>query len=481
MRRKFLARVAMLFLWLLSPTPIVRAQSKEPPGGDVPGVLVGVGREEMPSFGSLLRGRVALIPEKVARRALPSPRVPRHTPAVPAPRLVKTARWYRHTLCPGEEIAYLAKRGGLAWESVALANGLLNPAVPTVGTQLLSPPSMWPARLAVAREGETPLTVAFRERMPLWRVRRANPLPTYKGAVLALPTAGRWAGELPEPLVSVRFAHERVVRGRTSFLMVETSEPATCRVTYLGQTVPCYTQDETHLVALIGLSALMEPGEYTLRVQVQGQKREVAFDLPITVEAGRYGFQRITPPQGLSGLMDPELMNGELAYLDHWRTLHTPERHWQFPLNFPLPIRISISAGYGDRRSYGGIVDGYHSGIDYRAWTGVRVLAPADGVVVMAERLQVRGNAVLIDHGWGVITGYWHLSRIDVEVGQFVHRGEAFARVGNTGLSTGSHLHWEVWVNGVPVDGRQWLDPDGMGMLHLPNPPLVPSRAGLLQ
>ncbi len=481
MQRKVLVWLVILFSLLVPPTPMVRAQSKEPPGGEVPGVPVDVGREGLPSFRSLLWGRVALIPEKFAQRALPSPRVPRHTSAVPAPRRVETVRWYRHTLCPGEEVVYLARRGGLAWESVALANGLLNPAVPTVGTQLLSPPSAWPVRLAVVGEGETPLAVAFREGVPLWTVRRANPLPAYDGAVWALPAEGRRAGELPEPLVSVRFAHERVVRGRTSFLMVETSEPATCRVTYLGQTVPCYAQDETHLVALIGLSALMEPGVYTLRVRVQGQGREVAFDLPITVDAGRYGFQRINPPQGLSGLMDPELMNGELAYLDHWRALHTPERHWQFPLDFPLPIRISISAGYGDRRSYGGIVDGYHSGIDYRAWTGVRVLAPADGVVVMAERLQVRGNAVLIDHGWGVITGYWHLSRIDVKVGQFVRRGEAFARVGNTGLSTGSHLHWEVWVNGIPVDGRQWLDPGGMGTLHLPDPPVVPSRAGLLQ
>ena len=124
-------------------------------------------------------------------------------------------------------------------------------------------------------------------------------------------------------------------------------------------------------------------------------------------------------------------------------------------------MQLPISADYGDRRSYGGMVDGYHSGIDYRAWTGLPVLAPADGIVIFNERLQARGNAILLDHGWGLVTGYWHLSVSNVHVGQYVKRGSVIGKVGNTGLSTGSHLHWETWVNGVSVDGKQWYDPTG--------------------
>jgi murein DD-endopeptidase MepM/ murein hydrolase activator NlpD len=69
----------------------------------------------------------------------------------------------------------------------------------------------------------------------------------------------------------------------------------------------------------------------------------------------------------------------------------------------------------------------------------------------------VRGNAILIDHGWGVVTGYWHLSRIDVTVGQRVTQGQPIGAIGNTGLSTGPHLHWEMWVNGTAVSALQWL------------------------
>lgn len=65
---------------------------------------------------------------------------------------------------------------------------------------------------------------------------------------------------------------------------------------------------------------------------------------------------------------------------------------------------------------------------------------------------------VIIDHGWGVLTGYGHLSLIEVEIGQQVTAGDIIGKVGNTGSSTGAHLHWEVWVGGVSVDGLQWLD-----------------------
>jgi murein DD-endopeptidase MepM/ murein hydrolase activator NlpD len=77
----------------------------------------------------------------------------------------------------------------------------------------------------------------------------------------------------------------------------------------------------------------------------------------------------------------------------------------------------------------------------------------------MAEPLAVRGNALLLDHGWGLLTGYWHLSTTEVQVGQEVAQGDLIARIGNTGLSTGAHLHWEMWAGGVNVNPLQWLEP----------------------
>ena len=84
-------------------------------------------------------------------------------------------------------------------------------------------------------------------------------------------------------------------------------------------------------------------------------------------------------------------------------------------------------------------------------------MAAASGYVVYADKLDVRGNATIIDHGWGIYTVYCHQTTQYVKVGDFVNTGQVIGTVGSTGRVTGPHLHWEVWVNGVQVDPMQWV------------------------
>ena len=83
--------------------------------------------------------------------------------------------------------------------------------------------------------------------------------------------------------------------------------------------------------------------------------------------------------------------------------------------------------------------------------------APADGIVVYADFLTIRGNVTYLDHGWGVYSGYLHQNEISVEVGDRVERGQVIGQVGATGRVTGPHLHWEIWVGGVPVEPMDWV------------------------
>ncbi|MBN2002332.1 MAG: M23 family metallopeptidase [Anaerolineae bacterium] len=366
--------------------------------------------------------------------------------------------WSVYALQPAETVSCLAQRWDVSRTAMAEANRLLNPAAALPGQSLRLPSGDAGKLVVAAHRGDTRLELSVRYGLPLWSVLRNNPLPFYTGDLVVLPARQGESACLPYPLVEFETMPQSIVRGGSAVLVMRTAEPSTCDVTFLGRTEPCYAGDDLHLYALLGLSALLEPGRYDLAVRLQADDLETVVTLPVRVERGNYGYQVINPPAQLSGLLDEDLMTGELEYLEKWRTIRTPARSWTFPLAFPLSRVVTISAGYGDRRSYGGLFDGYHSGIDYRAWTGLPVLAPADGVVLMAEKLEARGNAILVDHGWGLVTGYWHLSRLDVEEGQHVRRGQPLGLVGNTGLSTGSHLHWEVWVNGVSVDGTQWLD-----------------------
>jgi murein DD-endopeptidase MepM/ murein hydrolase activator NlpD len=140
-----------------------------------------------------------------------------------------------------------------------------------------------------------------------------------------------------------------------------------------------------------------------------------------------------------------------------WSAPATPPA-WRRLFLRPVTDEFVTSAPFGQRRSYNsGPVSGFHAGQDFAAPEGAPVMAPAAGAVVLAEELMVRGNAVLIDHGGGVYSGYWHLVDIAVSAGQQVQSGDLLGHVGTTGLSTGNHLHWELRVNGFAADPMQWL------------------------
>ena len=125
---------------------------------------------------------------------------------------------------------------------------------------------------------------------------------------------------------------------------------------------------------------------------------------------------------------------------------------------FARPVDGPVSAPFGVGRSYdGGPVNSHHSGTDYAGETGEPVRAAGPGRVVWTGAMPIRGNTVIVDHGGGVRTGYHHLDRIGVAVGDAVETGDTLGDLGSTGLSTGPHLHWELLVHGVNVNPETWL------------------------
>jgi murein DD-endopeptidase MepM/ murein hydrolase activator NlpD len=142
----------------------------------------------------------------------------------------------------------------------------------------------------------------------------------------------------------------------------------------------------------------------------------------------------------------------------------TAEKNWDGVLLSPiaLPSPCGYTSYFGERRSYNGSAYNYfHTGLDfcYNYNNDVNeVYAPAAGKVVFAGELTVRGNATMIDHGWGVYTGYMHQDEIFVKEGDLVDSGQVIGTVGGTGRVNGPHLHFEVWVGGVQVDPLDWLE-----------------------
>jgi len=118
------------------------------------------------------------------------------------------------------------------------------------------------------------------------------------------------------------------------------------------------------------------------------------------------------------------------------------------------PVKGVVTSYFGARR-WGGRI---HVGLDIAASLGTAVAAPADGVATVAGPYPYYGQVIFLDHGGGFTTRYGHLSTTEVKKGDRVERGDVIGRVGATGLATGSHLHYEVRINGVPVDPYNYLN-----------------------
>ena len=127
---------------------------------------------------------------------------------------------------------------------------------------------------------------------------------------------------------------------------------------------------------------------------------------------------------------------------------------------FQVPIAARVTSPYGSYRTYSDGKKSYHSGMDLAKSKGSPIGSAASGKVLVAGWQAIFGNVVIVHHGQGVTTSYNHLDEVKVSVGDTVSRGDIVGLLGNTGQSTGPHLHWGVTVAGNAVDPAQWLDPD---------------------
>ena len=140
-----------------------------------------------------------------------------------------------------------------------------------------------------------------------------------------------------------------------------------------------------------------------------------------------------------------------IEYFEYKRSLYAST-----PLVWP--VRGWVTSPFGNRTSPFSGIPTFHEGLDIAAQTGTPVVAPADGVVLKAGFSPGYGNMVEISHGYGIKTVFGHNSRLNVKVGQQVKRGDIISYVGDTGSSTGPHLHYEVRLNGLPVNPKKYLN-----------------------
>jgi len=215
--------------------------------------------------------------------------------------------------------------------------------------------------------------------------------------------------------------------------------------------------DKKNWWAVVGLSLDTPLGEQQLQVIAPNASQPVAL-VPFVVEHKTYRSQHIRLKDKAMVSPDPRTLarieqelNIQLAGYQTFSDA-TPSN-----LLFDAPVPGRLSSPFGLRRYFNGEPRNPHSGLDFAAPTGTPVKSPADGRVLLIGNFYFNGQTIFIDHGQGVITMFCHLSEIAYLPGDVVKRGDVVGKVGNTGRSTGPHLHWNVSLNNARVDPALFL------------------------
>lgn len=218
-----------------------------------------------------------------------------------------------------------------------------------------------------------------------------------------------------------------------------------------GRTVRLYKQESGEWLGLMPVAVADIPGTYP--IEFLAEDGTAVASVSLTIRKTIFPSQNVTLAPQIEALHStPE----EMQTLTAFRDSVSDVRYWEDPLAAPVPG--CVISPFGVKRLHNGKPTGdFHAGIDQRAPAGTPIRAVAAGVVKIVQPFNVLGGTVAIDHGQGLETMYLHMSKLNVELGSRVERGDVIGYVGATGRANGPHLHWVIYVNGVPVNPQQWV------------------------
>ena len=251
----------------------------------------------------------------------------------------------------------------------------------------------------------------------------------------------------------VRLSASQPAQGE--LLIVEASPPAGAGnviMVWKGREIPIKEEGGGRFLGLVGVALLEPPGTAVLSVRGSQEGAFFQVDARIEVRKRTFPVQELALPESMTQFDDATLerINREAKVLqDRFSRVFSPPA-WSFP--FLPPVEEYRPKGFGVRRLINGEPRSPHAGVDVDLPAGTPVVAISDGVVAFAGEQFFGGNSVVLDHGGGLFSIYYHLKDIAVSEGRKVARGQRIGAVGASGRATGPHLHFGVRAAGGRID-----------------------------
>lgn len=242
---------------------------------------------------------------------------------------------------------------------------------------------------------------------------------------------------------SLLFSQTTVENGKTLILELKGKENLTYK--YLNKNYNTIKNPKNKHTQL----AIVPVSYYQKKpIKIEHSKNKIKIDVKqakYKIEKLNVKQNRVKPPKNTLKRIKKEKEEALKIY-------NTFNKKQYFTNSFINPINSKITSQYGNARIFNKMLKSFHSGTDFRAALNSNIKAVNNGIVVLSKNRYYAGNSIIIDHGKGIYTSYSHLNKNKVKVGDYIKKGQVIAKSGNTGRSTGPHLHLGLIINGFVVD-----------------------------
>jgi len=248
-----------------------------------------------------------------------------------------------------------------------------------------------------------------------------------------------------------------IPQGDMSLIRVKVKNGGVPRVTWMKKEIYLASNhNKTVYYGLLVADLMAKPGHYKALVELDPSGQRKKLDIEVTEK--NYGVRRLTLPKNMVDLdagtlkrvkKESKIMRGLWAALPS-----TP--HWIGPFERPIPGEVV--GPFGRKSIINNQPRAPHSGVDLKAEKGTPIKAINHGIVAFTGDHFFTGQTVVMDHGGGIQSMYFHLERILVQQGKMIEKGQVIGLVGSTGRATGPHLHWGIRINGARVNPLKLID-----------------------
>lgn len=255
-------------------------------------------------------------------------------------------------------------------------------------------------------------------------------------------------------LYALKINQSSVKNANTVLIEINKKNISDVKLTFDKQNINFFKnpfKEDTHY-ALIPISYYQKKKDYRVIVSYIQNGKKIFEGKNLKVIDGKYKSEVINVPKTKFKPKASRVERTKKEYAQAMKVYNSISKDILWNEDFIYPLNTKITSNFGTKRVYNGKLKSYHSGTDFRAKNATPILASNSGIVRISQNRFYSGNSIVIDHGHGIYSCYFHLSKMNYKVGDFIKRGDIIGLSGDTGRVTGPHLHFAFRINGIQVD-----------------------------